>query len=120
MKPVLKKPRPRSVKDLKASMEQGDMGAKRELAERMMIGKDVDKNETKAVSFLKDCVAHGDTDAMVVLANCCALGRGTEKDVIRGLALLLESAKNGNQDAQSYLKLLGKFKGKDTIQLYGL
>mgnify|MGYP000096605626 CR=1 FL=1 len=118
--PPKKKARIRSVKELRASVAQGDMGAKRELAERMLVGKQVEKDEKKAVSFLEECVANGDTDAMMTLAVCCALGRGMEQNVVRAMDLLSNSAMKGNKDAQSFMIFINNVKGNGTLRLSGL
>ena len=109
-----------SVANLDDSATQGDMGAKRVMARRLMEGDGVDKDEAKAVSLLEDCVAHGDADAMVMLAKCCALARGMEHNAERAEALVSEAAKKGNDEARILLQLINDWKGKGHIDLKGL
>ena len=91
------------------------------MAERLLEGDGVDKDEEKAVSLLEECVAHGDTDAMVMLAKCCALGRGTEHDAERAEVLLLDAAEEGNDEARILMQLINDWKGeKQSIGLEGL
>ena len=92
---------------------QGDMKAKRKLAERLLFGYGVDKDEAKAVLLLEDCVAHGDADAMVKLAKCCALGRGMEHDAERAEELLSDAAEKGNDEARILMKLIHDWKGEE-------
>ena len=96
------------------------MDAKREMAERLLKGDGVDKDEAKAVSLLEDCVAHGDAAAMVMLARCCALGRGIEHDAERAEALLSDAAKKENNEARILMQLIDEWKGKESIESYGL
>ena len=106
-----------SVANLDDSATQGDMGAKRVMARRLMEGDGVDKDEAKAVSLLEDCAAHGDTDAMVMLAKWCALARGMEHNAERAEALVSEAAKKGNDEARILLRLINKWKEKEHIDL---
>ena len=85
-------------------MSQGDMDAKKELANRLMEGNGVPQNHPKAVALLEDCVATGDTESMLMLAKCCALGHGTEYDAGRAKSLISEAANKGNEDAQSLMQ----------------
>ena len=102
------------------SATQGDMGAKREMARRLMEGDGVDKDEAKAVSLLEDCVAHGDADAMVMLAKCCALACSMVHDAERAEVLVSEAAEKGNDEARILLQLINDWKGKTHIDLKGL
>ena len=90
------------------------------MARRLLEGDGVDKDEAKAVSLLEDCVAHGDADAMVMLAKCCALGRGTGQNAERAEALVSDAAEKGNHEARFLLQLINKWKGKESIGLWGL
>ena len=76
------------------------------MAERLLKGDGVNKDEAKAVTLLEDCVAHGDADAMVMLAKCCALGRGTEYNAERAEALLSEAKKKVNREARFLMELV--------------
>lgn len=93
---------------------------KRELAMRLMEGKEIDKNEAKAIGLLEECVAAGDTDAMLMLARCCTLGHGTECDTERAETLLSEAAKKGNQEARSLIELIDDCKGQQHMDLDSL
>ena len=57
---------------------------KKEFARRLMIGKEVEKDEVKAVRLLKECAEDGDAEAMLMLGECCALGRGVKHNSERG------------------------------------
>ena len=103
-----------------ASVAQGDMEAKREMARRLLEGDSVEKDEEKAVSLLEDCVAHGDADAMVMLAKCCALGRGMEHNAERAEALVSDAAKKGNDEARILMEDINEWKGKESIDLESL
>ena len=99
---------------------QGNMGAKRELAIRMMEGNGVPHNHPKAVALLEDCVALGDTDAMLILANCCALGYGIGQDVERAESLVSDAANKGNEEALCLMTLINDWKDKNGIDLASL
>ena len=116
----MKRARTQSTSILEDSAAQGDMETKREMARRLLEGDGVDKDEAKAVSLLEECVAQGDADAMVMLAKCCALGCGIEHDAERAEALVSEAAKKGNHKACTLLKLINKWKGKESIGRWGL
>ena len=103
-----------------ASVAQGDMEAKREMARRLLEGDSVEKDEEKAVSLLEDCVAHGDADAMVLLAQCCALGVGMEHNAERAEALLSDAAEKGNDEARILMKLINDWKEEESVDLWGL
>ena len=94
--------------------------AKRELAIRLMEGNGVPQNHPKAVALLEDCVALGDADAMFMLAKCCAFGHGMEHNAERAESLICEAANKGNEEAQCLMKLINKWKGKQSINLSGL
>ena len=102
------------------SATQGDMEEKREMAERLLKGDGVDKDEEKAVSLLEDCVTHGDADAMLMLAKCCALGRGMEHDAECAEALVSDAAKKGNDEARILMELINEWKGKEFMNLESL
>ena len=104
-----------SVDELKVLVTQGDMDAKRELAIRLMEGKGVPQNHSKAVALLEDCVALGDADAMLILAKCCAFGHGMEQDVERAESLISEAANKGNKEALCLMKLINEWKGQQSI-----
>ena len=110
----------RSVADLQVFVEQGNKEAKRELAKRFLEGKDVDKNESKAVSLLEECVTLGDSHAMLALAKCCALGYGMEQNVERAEALISEASIRKNKDAKTLVKLINEWKGKERVDLASL
>ena len=101
-----------SLDKLEVLEAQGNMGAKRELAIRMMEGNGVPQNHPKAVALLEDCVALGDTDAMLILAKCCALGYGIGQDVERAESLVSDAANKGNEEAHCLMTLItiGKIK----------
>ena len=109
-----------SVDELEVLVAQGDMDAKRELAIRLMEGNGVPQNHPKAVALLEDCVALGDADAMLMLAKCCAFGHGMEHNAERAESLICEAANKGNEEAQCLMKLINKWKGKQSINLKGL
>ena len=100
-------------------MEQGDMGAKRELAIRLMEGNGVPQNHQKAVALLEDCAALGDAEAMLTLAKCYSFGHGMEHDMERAKSLISEAAKKGNHEAMCLMWLIN-WKGKCSIDLDGL
>ena len=102
------------------SAAKGDMEARREMAERLLEGDGVDKDEEKAVSLLEECVAHGDTDAMVMLAKCCALGRGMGHNAERAEALVSDAAMKGNDEASTLMELINDWKGEESIDLESL
>ena len=90
------------------------------MAERLLKGDGVDKDEAKAVSLLEDCVAHGDADAMVMLAKCCALGRGMEHNAERAGVLVIDAAWKGNNEARILRKLINDWKEINPLSLKGL
>ena len=106
-----------SVDELEVLVGQGDMDAKRELAIRLMEGNGVPQNHPKAVALLEDCVALGDAEAMLTLAKCCAFGRGMDQDAERAESLISRAAKKGNDEALCLMKLINKWKGKQSINL---
>ena len=99
---------------------QRDIEANREMAERLLEGDGVDKDEEKAVSLLEDCMAHGDADAMLMLAKCCALGRGMKYNAKRAEALMSDAAKKGNNEARFLMKLINDWKGEESVDLESL
>ena len=101
-------------------MTQGDMDAKRELANRLMEGNGVPQNHPKAVELLEDCVALGDADAMLMLAKCCAFGYGMEHDGERAESLISEAAIKRNEEARSLMRLIREWKGKHSVDLESL
>ena len=109
-----------SAASLDDPVTQGDMEAKREMARRLLEGDVVDKEEVMAVSLLEDCVTHGDADAMMMLAKCCALGLGIGHNAELAEALVSDAAKKGNHEARFLLQLINDWKGKESIDLWGL
>ena len=109
-----------SVDELEVLVGQGDMGAKRELAIRLIEGNGVPQNHPKAVALLEDCVTLGDTDALFMLAKCCALGRGMEHNAERAESLICEAANKGNHDALCLMELINDWKRQQSINLSGL
>ena len=109
-----------TVTELIELAEQGMSQEKRKMAERLLKGYRVEKDEVKAVSLLDDCVAHGNTDVMVMLAKRCAHGRGMEHDAERAEALLSDAAKKGNDEARILMRLIKDWKGKESINLRSL
>ena len=99
---------------------QGDTDAKRELARRLIEGKGVPQNHTKAVALLEDCVALGDAEAMLTLAKCCAFGRGMEHNAERAESLICEAANKRNHEALSLMELINDWKGKESVDLSSL
>ena len=97
-----------------------DMQEKREIAEQLLFGNGVDKDEVKAVTLLEDCVARGDADAMLMLAKCCALGRGMKHNAERAEALVIEAAWKGNNEAWCLRKLINDWKEITSLSLKGL
>ena len=97
-----------------------DIETKKELARRLMEGKDVEKDEEKAVDLLEDCVAFGDAEAMLMLGKCCALGCGTKKNARRAYDLIYDSFEGGNDEAESLLCLIDQCKGKRQMNIQGL
>ena len=92
---------------------------KKEFARRLMIGKEVEKDEVKAVRLLKECAEDGDAEAMLMLGECCALGRGVKHNSERAQVLLTYAAECGNRQAQHLMKLINEWKG-ERIDLFGL
>ena len=109
-----------SAKRLRTLVEQGDMNAKRELARRLMRGKGFHRNEQKVVALLEDCVAIGDTEAMVMLAKYCGHGCWMEHNAERAESLICEAANKGNEEAQCLMRFINDWKGKDSINPWGL
>ena len=101
--------------ELEVLVAQGDMDAKRELANRLIEGNGVPQNHPKAVALLEDCVAFGDAEAMFTLAKFCALGHGIEHDAERAESLITEAAEKENREAKSLVKLIGMYKGQQHI-----
>ena len=93
---------------------------KKEFARRLMIGKEVEKDEVKAVRLLKECAEDGDAEAMLMLGECCALGRGVKHNSERAQVLLTYAAECGNCQAQHLMKLINEWKGEERIDLFGL
>ena len=93
---------------------------KKELAMRLMIGKELEKEEVKAVRLVKECAEDGDAEAMLMLGECCALGRGVKHNSERAQVLLTYAAECGNRQAQHLMKLINEWKGKERIDLFGL
>ena len=87
------------------------------MAERLIEGDGVDKDEAMAVLLLEDCVARGDAVAMLMLAKCCALGCGMEHNAERAEALVSDAAKKGNDEARILMQLINDWKGKESIDL---
>ena len=104
-----------SVEELEVLAAQGNMGAKKELAKRLM--ERVEENKEKVVSILEDCVALGDSDTMLMLAQCCALEPVTEQNRKRIETLLSESALKGNKDAQRLVELMNNYEGQTVVDL---
>ena len=109
-----------SADELDILVGQGDMDAKRELANRLMEGNGVPQNHPKAVALLEDCVALGDTDAMLILAKYCAFAHGTEYDAERAESLISDAAEKGNHEAVCLMRLINDWKGQKIINLRGL
>lgn len=109
-----------SVAELEGSAAKGDVGAKKELARRLMEGDGTDKDEAAAAKWLEDCAAHGDAEAMVMLAKCCALGCGKKQSGEQAEALISEAAKKGNAEALCFRKYIDKWRGHSTINYEGL
>ena len=109
-----------SAKRLRTLVGQGDMGAKRVLARRLMEGNGVPQNCPKAVALLEDCVAIGDAEAMLMLAKYCALGHGMEHNAERAKSLIFEAANKGNHEALCLMRLINDWKGKHKIYPVGL
>lgn len=105
---------------LETMASQGVIEAMRELAQRLVEGDGVDKDEARGVSLLEDCVTHGDTVAMVMLAKCCAFGRAMERDAERAEALLFDAAKRGNDEALVLTKYISEWKEEHSVSLTGL
>ena len=118
--PPKKKARGMNVSELESPAEQGNIGAKRELARRLLEGDEVDKNEAKAVSLLDECVALGNTEATLMLINCCALGYGMVPNPQRAEELISEAAAHGSKAAQSLMDLINAWKEKNTIEFNSL
>ena len=109
-----------SLKELNDSVSQGNVEAKTELARRLLKGKDVDKDEKKAISILEECAALGDAQAMFMLAVCCTLGRGVEHNMERAKALLSEAAGKGFSAAQCLNQLINKQGKRESVEFEGL
>ena len=107
------------IEDLEVSAKRGFRIAKKELARRLIDGKEVKKNDAKAASLLKECVIDGDDEAMLMLAKCYAFGIGVSQNGMQAEALVSESAKMGNKEALFLMELINDWKGKKTIILDG-
>ena len=94
--------------------------AKKEQARRLLEGKDVEKNETKAVKLLEDCVALGDPDSMLTLAKCYAFGKGVKRNAERAEDLITQSAMNGNTEARPLSNVLREWKRNQAIDCNSL
>lgn len=107
--------------DFQAIMEGSslpeDMKAKREMADNLLYGIKMDKDEKKAVSLLEDCAAQSDDEAMVMLAKCCTTGCGIERSVERAKALLSDAANRGNNEACILMDLINFCKGKQSVDI---
>lgn len=101
-------------------MKKGSKDAKKELARRLIDGKEVKKNDARAASLLKECVIDGDAEAMLMLAKCYAFGIGVPQNGMQAEELVSESAKMGNKEALFLMELLNDWKGKKTIVFKGL
>ena len=108
-----------NAKRQRVVVAQGDMDAKRELANRLIEGNGVPQNHTKAVALLEDCVALGDADAMLMLAKCRAFGYGVGRDAERAESLISEAANKGNHEALFLMELANEWKGQQSIKLRG-
>lgn len=109
-----------SLKELNDSVSQGNVEAKTELARRLLKGKEVDKDEKKAMSILEECAALGDAQAMFMLAVCCTLGRGVEHNMERAKALLSEAAGKGFSAAQYLNQLINKQGKRESVEFESL
>ena len=108
-----------SEAELEKTAAKRHLGAKKELARRLMKGEGVEKNEVKAVSFLEDCATLGDADAMLMLAKCYVFGRGREQNVKRAMVLVSDSAKNKNEEALSLMELANNWNDKNVMDMTG-
>ena len=109
-----------TIAELEVSVKKGSKDAKKELAKRLVDGKEVKKNDAKAVSLLKECVIDGDAEAMLMLAKCYAFGIGVPQNGMQAEALVSESAKMGNKEALFLMELINDWKGKKKIVFKGL
>lgn len=105
------------MEEMHEQMTQEDIKTKREVAKRLLKGKGVDKDESKAVSILEECVAFGDVDSMLTLAKCCAFAHGMEQNVERAMELVSNAAEKGNEEAHGLMKLINDWKGNQSIVL---
>ena len=109
-----------TIAELETSVKKGSKDAKKELARRLIDGKEVKKNDARAASLLKECVIDGDAEAMLMLAKCYAFGIGVPQNGMQAEELVSESAKMGNKEALFLMELLNDWKGKKTIVFKGL
>ena len=75
-----------------------------------------EKSEGSAL-HLEESASHDDADALLALAESCALGAGTEQDVERARTLLSEAAGKGSKEAKSLTKVIGQWRGQETVDL---
>ena len=108
------------MEEIEEYATQGHVEAKRELARRLMKGKEIEKNEAKAISLLNECVANGDTNASLMLALWCALGRGMEQNVDRAEAIISDCAKRGNESAMYLIGHINRWKKSKAVALDGV
>ena len=103
------------------TVEGESVKSKREQARKLMEGKEIEKNEAKALELLEECVSMNDAEAMVMLAKYCVFGHGIEDDRERAKELIVEAAKKGNQEAFSLIRLINYwFCEKGWIDMNGL
>ena len=95
-----------TIAELETSVKKGSKDAKKELARRLIDGKEVKKNDARAASLLKECVIDGEAEAMLMLAKCYAFGIGVPQNGMQAEELVSESAKMGNKEALFLMELL--------------
>ena len=91
---------------LKAA-EGGNSEAQLNLAQRMLLGKDINQNTAVAVSWLNEAAKNGHPQANVILSALYLEGKFVQRDRNQGLILLKEEARKKNAHALGLLGLYG-------------
>lgn len=91
------------VPRLRVLAEEGDSQAQYQLAERLRVGKDLEKDEAEAVKWYRKAAEQGHADAQSALGSAYATGRGIAKDAAEAVGWFRKAAEQGHATAQFYL-----------------
>ena len=91
------------ITELRASAEQGDANAQRELGECYEDGQGVYIDLEQAVFWYRKAAEQGDADAQYKLGECYENGRGIDIDLKQAEYWYRKAAEHGNADAQYHL-----------------